>query len=78
MTFYGIFFFYIIFWTTVVSPTPILNRGYEPKTKIFDFTIGKKSHLKSLIEINRKSIKRIVTRKHMINNRLIANFNIIK
>ena len=41
MTFYGIFFFYIIFWTTVVSPTPILNRGYEPKTNNFDFTIEK-------------------------------------
>jgi FtsP/CotA-like multicopper oxidase with cupredoxin domain len=41
MTFYGIFFFYIIFWTAVVSPTPILNRGYEPKTNIFDFTIEK-------------------------------------
>ncbi|CAG8572170.1 2310_t:CDS:10 [Diversispora eburnea] len=41
MTFYGIFFFYIIFWTAVVSPTPILNRGYKPKTNIFDFTIEK-------------------------------------
>lgn len=41
MTFREIFFFYIIFWTTVVSPTPILNRGYIPKTNIFDFTIEK-------------------------------------
>ncbi|SRR6266498_2269611 len=41
MTFYRIFFFYIIFWTTVVTPTPILNRGYKPKTNTFDFTIEK-------------------------------------
>ncbi|CAB4495419.1 unnamed protein product [Rhizophagus irregularis] len=41
MAFYGIFFFYIIFWTAVVSPTPILNRGYIPKTNNIDFTIEK-------------------------------------
>ncbi|CAG8503964.1 24302_t:CDS:10 [Dentiscutata erythropus] len=41
MTFYGIFFFYIIFWTAVVSPTPILNRRDGPKTKFFDLTIEK-------------------------------------
>ncbi|CAG8638596.1 12143_t:CDS:2, partial [Cetraspora pellucida] len=41
MTFYGIFFFYIVFWTAVVSSTPILNREYKPKTNIFDFTIEK-------------------------------------
>ena len=42
MTFHEIFFFYIIviFWTAVVSPTPILNRR-EPKTNNFDFTIEK-------------------------------------
>ena len=41
MIFYGVFFFSIIFWTAVVSPTPILNRGHKPKTIIFDFTIEK-------------------------------------
>ncbi|CAG8511854.1 13684_t:CDS:10 [Acaulospora colombiana] len=41
MTFYEILFFYIIFWTAVVSPTPILNRRYTPKTNIFDLTIEK-------------------------------------
>src|SRR6266487_5870398 len=41
MTSCGIFFFFIILWTAVVSPTPILNRGYEPKTNTFDFTIEK-------------------------------------
>ncbi|CAG8649325.1 16071_t:CDS:10, partial [Gigaspora rosea] len=41
MTFYGIFFFYIIFWTAVVSPTPILKRGYKPKTNTIDLTIEK-------------------------------------
>lgn len=41
MAFYGIFFFYIIFWTAVVSSTPILNRGYIPKTNNIDFTIEK-------------------------------------
>ncbi|CAJ0628695.1 14927_t:CDS:10 [Entrophospora sp. SA101] len=41
MTSFGIFFFYIILWTAIVSPTPILKRGYEPKTNIFNFTIEK-------------------------------------
>ena len=41
MTSCGIFFFYIILWATIVLPTPILNRGYEPKTNIFEFTIEK-------------------------------------